>query len=51
MVDLMTSMPGKTVKIYNVAQFAKDAFDAAFNMNNIAPDYLIYFRREGRIKL
>lgn len=35
MNDWMTSNPGKTVTIYNVAQFAKDAFYAAFNMNNI----------------
>lgn len=31
----MTTNPGKTVTIYNVAQFGRDAFYAAFNMNNI----------------
>ncbi|CAK1547723.1 unnamed protein product [Leptosia nina] len=39
MNDWMTSNPGKTVTIYNVAQFAKDAFFAAFNMNNISSGF------------
>lgn len=39
MNDWMTSNPGKTVTIYNVAQFAKDAFYAAFNMNNITSGF------------
>ena len=31
----MTSNPGRVVSIYNVAQFSRDAFYAAFNMNNV----------------
>lgn len=39
MNDWMTSNPGKTVTIFNVAQFAKDAFYAAFNMNNVTSGF------------
>ncbi|XP_026736810.1 uncharacterized protein LOC113500286 [Trichoplusia ni] len=39
MNDWMTSNPGETVTIYNVAQFARDAFYAAFSMNNITSGF------------
>lgn len=39
MNDWMTSNPGKPVTIYNVAQFARDAFYAAFSMNNITSGF------------
>ncbi|KAF2892546.1 hypothetical protein ILUMI_13627 [Ignelater luminosus] len=35
MIEWMTSNPCKTVTVYNVVQFAKDAYYAAFNMSNI----------------
>lgn len=35
MNDWMTVNPGKTITIYNVAEFAKDAYYSAFNMRNI----------------
>lgn len=35
MNDWMTSNPGKCVTIYNVAQFAKDAYYSAFSLQNI----------------
>lgn len=37
--DWMTSNPGQTVTIYNVAEFAKNAYYSAFNMRNITSGF------------
>lgn len=40
MTEWMLTNPGKTVTIYQVAQFARDAYLAAFNMPNIIQGFI-----------
>lgn len=39
MNDWMTSHPGQTVTIYNVSEFAKDAYYSAFSLQNITSGF------------